>query len=108
MIRDYASGDLAEERFQTLHSASSTVIGESCYVRGDGTLSYFFTLGASLSLRSWVATHESLLEAMERLGRVAGLTVAENVIQEKCNTNAKEQKEMRRKFIQTQFVKPAT
>ena len=44
---------------------------------------------------------------MERLGRAAGLTVAENVIQEKCNTNAKEQKEMRRKFIQTQFVKPA-
>eukprot|EP01116_Phalansterium_solitarium_P024893 TRINITY_DN9257_c0_g1_i1.p1 TRINITY_DN9257_c0_g1~~TRINITY_DN9257_c0_g1_i1.p1 ORF type:complete len:273 (-),score=97.74 TRINITY_DN9257_c0_g1_i1:7-825(-) len=48
IVRDYASGDMAQQRFESEWEAGrggkqANKLGERRYVRGDGTQSYFFT-----------------------------------------------------------------
>jgi methyltransferase-like protein 6 len=46
LVRDYAAGDLAQERFA---AKDNQRLSENFYVRGDGTRAYYFT-GDSLTV----------------------------------------------------------
>ena len=88
LFRDYAAGDLAEERLQG--KARPQKISENFYVRGDGTRAYYFA--------------EAVLEA---LFRAAGFVPDGNtVVHEREIENRKAGVVMSRRWIQASFTLP--
>ena len=90
LVRDYAVGDLAEERLN--EKKAQRKLDENYYVRGDGTFVRYFT-------------QESLLEAFEGTGifKLLEMKVCEREIE-----NRKKQITMHRKWIQAVFECTAT
>ena len=43
LVRDYAEGDLAEQRLETKRSGAARKLGPSYYIRGDGTFCHYFS-----------------------------------------------------------------
>lgn len=87
MFRDYAVGDLAQQRFDGKESATQK-IEENFYVRSDGTRAYYFAEDElkGLMLRNGFETREC--------------SVVEKIVE-----NRKQQSEMRRLWLQGKFVK---
>jgi len=86
LLRDYAQHDLAQQRFEVTPKVS--MLDENYMVRGDGTLSYYFSL-----------------EYLEALFTSNGFTVLENKVVAKEITNKKQSKQMNRLFTQGKYVK---
>ena len=87
MFRDYAVGDLAQQRFDGKEAAPQK-IEENFYVRSDGTRAYYFS-------------EEYLCALMSR----NGFETRECVVVEKLVENRKQKSEMRRLWIQGKFVR---
>jgi methyltransferase-like protein 6 len=83
LVRDYASGDLAETRLQ----AKQQKLGESFYVRGDGTRAYYFSADALCALFA-----------------AEGLACVSVDVQERDITNRAQGVTMERRWIQATFV----
>jgi methyltransferase-like protein 6 len=83
LVRDYASGDLAETRLQ----AKQQKLGESFYVRGDGTRAYYFSP-----------------EVLCALFAAEGLACVCVDVQERGITNRAQGVTMERRWIQATFV----
>ena len=95
LVRDYAAGDLAEERFVGKGGGdcgSSRQLGERFYVRGDGTRAYFFE-------------RDELVGLVERH---AGLRLRRADVQERKIENRKMGMVMERRWLQAVFEKPTT
>ena len=95
LVRDYAAGDLAEERFVGKGGGdcgSSRQLGERFYVRGDGTRAYFFE-------------RDKLVGLVERH---AGLRLRRADVQERKIENRKMGMVMERRWLQAVFEKPTT
>ncbi len=83
-IRDYAVGDVAQERFEA--TAAKNKLGDNLFLRrSDGTTSYFFDTD---TVRSWFSEPSMCVE-------VEKCEVIERVVE-----NRKQNVSMRRKFIQ--------
>jgi methyltransferase-like protein 6 len=87
LFRDYAVGDLAQQRFDGKEAAPQK-IEENFYVRSDGTRAYYFS-------------EEYLCALMSR----NGFETRECVVVEKLVENRKQKSEMRRLWIQGKFVR---
>jgi len=85
-LRDYAQNDMAQQRFEVTPKASR--LDENYMVRGDGTLSYYFSLNF-----------------LEELFTKNGFRILENKVVAKEVTNRKESKHMDRLFIQGKYIK---
>ena len=91
LVRDYAAGDLAETRLAERGAAAggaSQKLGDSFYVRGDGTRSYYF---AEDTLRALFAQQ--------------GLACTQMGVQERDITNRAQGVTMRRRWIQAVFTR---
>lgn len=87
LFRDYAVGDLAQERLSG-KSAKTQKIEENFFVRGDGTRAYYFG-------------EAELIELMRRNGfELSSCKVVEKVIE-----NRKTQEAMRRLWLNGKFVR---
>ncbi len=84
LVRDYAAGDLAETRLD----AKQQKLGDSFYVRGDGTRAFYFTP-----------------EALVALAKAEGLTCAAVAVHERDITNRAQGVTMERRWIQATFLK---
>jgi methyltransferase-like protein 6 len=84
LVRDYAAGDLAETRLD----AKQQKLGDSFYVRGDGTRAFYFTR-----------------EALVALCEAEGLTCAAVAVHERDITNRAQGVTMERRWIQATFLK---
>lgn len=84
LFRDYGRYDMTQLRFK-----KHRVLGENFYVRGDGTLVYFFTL-------------EQVQDELFK-----GLLPLQNSIDRRLLTNRLKKIKMYRVWIQSQFQKPA-
>eukprot|EP00026_Physarum_polycephalum_P009669 Phypoly_transcript_09800.p1 GENE.Phypoly_transcript_09800~~Phypoly_transcript_09800.p1 ORF type:complete len:290 (+),score=45.66 Phypoly_transcript_09800:75-944(+) len=89
LLRDYAQYDLAQQRLEVTPKVS--MLDENYMVRGDGTLSYYFSL-----------------EYLETLFTENGFIVLENKVVVKDMTNKKQEKQMHRLFAQGKYMKPTT
>lgn len=89
LFRDYAVGDLAQQRFEGKEAAPQK-IEENFYVRGDGTRAYYFS---EEYLSSLMARH--------------GFSMKECKVVEKVIENRKQRVEMKRLWIQGKFVRLA-
>lgn len=79
LVRDYASGDLAQERL----NKKDQKISENFYVRGDGTRSYYFTeeMLTSLFLREGFTCEEMKIHSRSVENRVRELVMHRRWIQ---------------------------
>ncbi|KAL4548531.1 hypothetical protein Ndes2526B_g01096 [Nannochloris sp. 'desiccata'] len=75
LFRDYAAGDLAQERLQLEYKQQR--IGEGFYMRGDGTRAYYFTENFVLELFKQQGFHCDSLEVkdMVKVNRSTGVTM---------------------------------
>ena len=87
LFRDYAVGDLAQQRFDGKEQAPQK-LEENFYVRSDGTRAYYFS-------------EEYLMDLMAR----NGFETRECKIVEKTIENRKRKCEMKRLWIQGKFVR---
>ena len=87
-VRDYAAGDLAQERFEG-KSAGNQKISENFYVRSDGTRAYYFTR-----------------EDLSALFADEGMELRNVHVQEAVITNRAEANDMSRRWIQATFASP--
>ncbi|CAI5485483.1 unnamed protein product [Closterium sp. Naga37s-1] len=85
LVRDYAAGDLAQERLRRKEQR----IADNFYVRGDGTRAYYFTE-----------------EALEALFAGAGMQCVNMGVCERTVTNRARQIDMHRRWIQAVFRLP--
>ena len=90
MFRDYASGDMAQQRFDGKETKSQK-IQDRFYVRSDGTRAYYFE-------------EEELIALMAR----HGFEPKEVKVVDKIVENRKQKAEMRRLWIQGKFVRVET
>lgn len=84
VIRDYGRYDMAQLRFKP-----GNMISDSFYVRGDGTRAYYFTI-----------------EEISKLLKEAGFSVDNAEYHRKTIINRKQEKEMRRVWIQVKCHRP--
>jgi methyltransferase-like protein 6 len=84
LVRDYASGDLAQERFA---AKDRQRLAENFYVRGDGTRAYYFTAS---SIRTLFSDQEMLLEEL--------------AVHERAITNRGKGVTMDRRWVQASFA----
>jgi SAM-dependent methyltransferase len=75
LFRDYADGDLAQERLQLEHKQQR--IGEGFYMRGDGTRAFYFTENFVLDLfeQQGFRCEELVLKDMVKVNRSTGITM---------------------------------
>lgn len=90
MFRDYASGDMAQQRFDG-KEAKSQKIQDRFYVRSDGTRAYYFE-------------QEELVALMAK----HGFEAKDVKIVDKIVENRKQESQMHRLWIQGKFVRVAT
>lgn len=83
IFRDYAMGDLAQQRFKPISE-----ISPGCYYRNDGTLSYFFSL-----------------ERFKELFESVGFVILEAEYVKKDVVNRKQDLKMSRVFLQARLQK---
>ena len=88
LVRDYAAGDLALERFA---ARDGQRLSENFYVRGDGTRAYFFT-----------SKHLSSLFADQ------GMVLEELAIHERVITNRGKGVNMERRWVQASYASAMT
>ena len=91
LVRDYAAGDLAETRLAergAVAGAASQKLGDSFYVRGDGTRSYYFSA-----------------DTLRALFAKQGLACAQLEVQEREITNRARGVTMQRRWIQAVFTR---
>ena len=114
-FRDYAINDLAQHRFK-----KDRQLDEHTFVRQDGTLSFFFSIGMFLfrSLaRSFTFVHSLVIlipfsfaiywiEYAETLFTGAGFVALENRYVTRQTVNAKSGLNLERTFLQARWVKP--
>lgn len=91
LLRDYAHGDLAQQRFDTRPDAAWTEpsllsADKDYYRRGDGTLTYFFK-------------REELVELADRCGLIGDVSVMQTTV-----TNRKQGAAMERRFVQARWT----
>ena len=84
LIRDYASGDLAQERFSVKDGQK---LGDNFYVRGDGTRAYYFS-------------QPELTELFKK----AQMELETSVVHERSITNMAQNVRMDRRWIQSSFA----
>jgi len=93
-VRDYAAGDLAQERFEG-KAAANQKLSENFYVRHDGTRAYYFTC-----------------EDLVALFAEEGMEMREVFIHQRTITNRADALDMNRRWIQGHFasakIAPAT
>ncbi|KAK9815995.1 hypothetical protein WJX74_004695 [Apatococcus lobatus] len=86
LFRDYAAGDYAQQRF--LASAHQQQLGDGSFVRGDGTLAYYFSQ-----------------EELRKLLEAAGLHVVQLGVHARIITNRRDGQVMHRRWIQAKAVR---
>ena len=85
-VRDYAAGDLAQERLED-KSSRNQKLSDNFYVRSDGTRAYYFSV-----------------EDLVSLFADEGLELQQVHVQETVVTNRAESMDMNRRWIQAQFA----
>jgi methyltransferase-like protein 6 len=85
-VRDYAAGDLAQERFEGKVAANQK-LSENFYVRHDGTRAYYFTI-----------------EDLVALFAEEGMEMREVFIHQRTITNRADSLDMNRRWIQANFA----
>ena len=84
LLRDYASGDLAQERFA---AKDGQKLAENFYVRGDGTRAYYFSPAT-----------------LKRIFSQAGMALEELDVHERAITNRGQNVRMERRWVQASFA----
>lgn len=87
-VRDYAAGDLAQERFD---GKDAQKLSENFYVRSDGTRAYYFT-------------HDDLT----KLFSDQGMEMREMFVHERTITNRGQALDMNRRWVQASFASAKT
>ena len=82
LFRDYANGDLAQERF-----SSNSKVAENLFVRQDGTLSFFFTE-----------------ERLQSIALDAGFQVVATKLIKRTIRNSKLKQAMHREWLQAELL----
>jgi methyltransferase-like protein 6 len=96
-FRDYATGDLAEGRFE---ERGGKKISENFFVRRDGTRAFYFSKGKICGV-----TTKRHVENIETIFPEDRYEIVQNEYVTKQVENKKEDLKMARKWIQTKVVK---
>ena len=100
IFRDYAVNDAAQLRFK-----EDRRIEDRLFVRQDGTLSYFFSIGKSKHLFSNNIFIYVIVEELKNLFENLGFETLECEIVIRRTTNVKEGLDSERRFIQGRWKK---